>query len=71
MVAKVFNTYTFTTTVHVDIAPGDEKDPIQTFIGVKMGFIRESVRKLVATVFKEGRLTDKITATQRQNDFEV
>lgn len=66
MVAKVFNTYTFTITAHANIS--EDKSQAQVLAENKLGEIRESVRKLVGSVFMEGKLTHKITDAQQEND---
>jgi hypothetical protein len=66
MVAKVFNTYTFTITAHANIS--DDKSQAQMLAENKLGEIRESVRQLVSSVFKEGKLTHRITGAQQDND---
>ncbi|KAJ3416749.1 hypothetical protein HDV05_000123 [Chytridiales sp. JEL 0842] len=75
MIAKVFNTYTFTSTANfrplnpdgTEVAPGGEPTPLET----KMSSLKGFFAKLVLSILVEGELTKKITNAQRQNDFEI
>ncbi|RKO84944.1 SIT4 phosphatase-associated protein-domain-containing protein, partial [Blyttiomyces helicus] len=79
MIAKVFNTYSFTSTATQPRSPtagaeGDDGIPKQVLpksVEAQMITVKLSVRKLVLSIFVEGLLTDRITAAQRQNDFEI
>ncbi|KAJ3039005.1 hypothetical protein HDV00_012692 [Rhizophlyctis rosea] len=76
MIAKVFNTYSFTSTANVGKPPGSPEDPSNpdtrnTVVEEQMKGVKNSVRKLVLSIFKDGQLTKRITSAQRQNDTEV
>ncbi|TPX65063.1 hypothetical protein SpCBS45565_g05457 [Spizellomyces sp. 'palustris'] len=91
MIAKVFNTYSYTSTTIASKPPSPFKPegdvetasreletvsvPIQTnaimSVEEQMQAVKDVVRKLVLSIFKDGELTKRITKAQRDNDFEV
>ncbi|KAI8905934.1 SIT4 phosphatase-associated protein-domain-containing protein [Gorgonomyces haynaldii] len=79
MVAKVLNTFTYTSTLPANPVngpiPSNEDLPalsdVSTVSQTKLKALRKSVKTLVVTIFKEGRLTAQIVNAQRQNDYEV
>ncbi|KAJ3289499.1 hypothetical protein HK104_007414 [Borealophlyctis nickersoniae] len=79
MIAKVFNTYSFSSTANMARSPGaspveggeNAGDPATAVVEEQMKAVKTSVRKLVISIFKEGRLTSRITQAQRANDSEV
>ncbi|KAJ3011609.1 UNVERIFIED_CONTAM: hypothetical protein HDU68_001601 [Siphonaria sp. JEL0065] len=80
MIAKVFNTYSFTSqsSNFTPVGPdGNEILPLPGQEGIlspledKMKEVSVVFKKLVVSVLVEGRLTIRITQAQRRNDFEV
>ncbi|KAJ3056073.1 hypothetical protein HK097_008201 [Rhizophlyctis rosea] len=77
MIAKVFNTYSFTSTANVGKPPetptggAEGAEAKTTALEEQMKGVKNSVRKLVLSIFKDGNLTKRITNAQRQNDTEV
>ncbi|KAI8823077.1 SIT4 phosphatase-associated protein-domain-containing protein [Fimicolochytrium jonesii] len=83
MIAKVFNTYSYTSTTNLPKAPtalpGDDEgivpqeaiSPAQSAVEAQMGAVKIIVRRLVLSIFKDGELTKQITRAQRQNDAQV
>ncbi|KAJ3099998.1 hypothetical protein HDU97_002605 [Phlyctochytrium planicorne] len=75
MIAKVFNTYSFTSTANLrpPVAEGEVYVPSPTVLAAeeRLRKVKESVFKLVISILLDGKLTEKITAAQRLNDYEV
>ncbi|KAJ3195874.1 hypothetical protein HK101_010784 [Irineochytrium annulatum] len=75
MIAKVFNTYSFTSTANLrpqsaDLEGGFMSTPL-TPAEVRMKTVKDSVFNLVVSILLDGRLTDRITAAQKENDAVV
>ena len=67
MVAKVFNTYTFTATLGAgEIA---ESEASKSAIRSKLKEVRQCVKKLIVSVFIDAELIDKIIEAKRLNDY--
>ncbi|KAJ3094817.1 hypothetical protein HDU97_007546 [Phlyctochytrium planicorne] len=75
MIAKVFNTYSFTSTANLrPILPeGEVYVPSATVLAAeeRLQKVKESVFKLVISILSDGKLTEKIVAAQKLNDLEV
>ncbi|KAJ3116164.1 hypothetical protein HDU96_010273 [Phlyctochytrium bullatum] len=75
MIAKVFNTYSFTSTANLRPPPQDgegfEPSPSLLAAEERLRKVKESVYKLVVSILLEGRLTERITQAQRANDYNV
>lgn len=66
MIAKIFNTFTFTQTLLGDDTPtGAEKD----LCTQKLRDLRYCVKKMIISVFRDGALLDKILEAQRLSDY--
>jgi hypothetical protein len=64
MIAKVFNTYSFTGTVNAEFPDQPDKEFAETV----MKKVRESVKLLVVNIFKKGCLLQQIIDSQRLCD---
>ncbi|KAJ3098725.1 hypothetical protein HDU96_010955 [Phlyctochytrium bullatum] len=75
MIAKVFNTYSFTSTANLRPPPQDgevfEPSPSLLAAMERLRKVKESVYKQVVWILLEGRLTERITQAQRANDYNV
>ncbi|KAI8616148.1 SIT4 phosphatase-associated protein-domain-containing protein [Chytriomyces sp. MP71] len=80
MIAKVFNTYSFTSQSSNfapigpdgnEIVPPPGEDGVLSPLEEKMKEVSVIFKKLVVSILVEGKLTSKITEAQRRNDFEV
>jgi hypothetical protein len=82
MIAKVLNTFSYTSTVPSILTTTPvliTEDPTKqmdektlTHVSqLKMQMLRTSVKNLVVSIFKDGKLTKLIVNAQRINDFEV
>ncbi|KAL2915930.1 sporulation-induced protein [Polyrhizophydium stewartii] len=87
MIAKVFNTYSYTSSIPTPLALtgpvpsiADIPSPTeasgasaasQSSSQHKMKELRSSVKKLVVSIFKDARLMSQIIEAQHQNDYEV
>ncbi|KAK5664810.1 sporulation-induced protein [Batrachochytrium dendrobatidis] len=86
MIAKVFNTYSYTSSIPTPLAmagpapsaadlSGSEIDATLTISQItsqkKMRELRISVKRLVVSIFKDAHLMAHITDAQHQNDYEV
>ncbi|KAJ3072850.1 hypothetical protein HDU98_002773 [Podochytrium sp. JEL0797] len=80
MIAKVFNTYSFTSQSSNfapvgpdgnEILPPPGEEGMLSPLEEKMKEVSVVFRRLVISILVEGKLTDRITAAQRRNDFEV
>ncbi|KAJ3120837.1 hypothetical protein HK098_004202 [Nowakowskiella sp. JEL0407] len=72
MVAKVFNTYSFTSTVTMTRDYDTAEVPRGVWIvEERMRQAKEGVKQLVLATFIDGQLTSRITDAQRLNDYEV
>ncbi|KAI8839574.1 SIT4 phosphatase-associated protein-domain-containing protein [Chytridium lagenaria] len=70
MIAKVFNTYSFTSTANFRpmVAEGDVSEPSVSLLAAEE--IEEGEGECVQ-ILVDGRLTERIAAAQRLNDYEV
>ncbi|KAI9352197.1 SIT4 phosphatase-associated protein-domain-containing protein [Obelidium mucronatum] len=80
MIAKVFNTYSFTSQSSnfapvgpdgAEILPPPGQEGVLSPLEEKMKDVSVVFKKLVVSILVEGRLTVRITEAQRRNDFEV
>ncbi|KAJ3197224.1 hypothetical protein HK101_005254 [Irineochytrium annulatum] len=75
MIAKVFNTYSFTSTANLRPAPSETEPnpPVGLFTPAeeRLKRVKDSVYKLVISILFQGKLTEKITSAQRLNDYQV
>ncbi|KAJ3083526.1 hypothetical protein HDU99_008901 [Rhizoclosmatium hyalinum] len=80
MIAKVFNTYSFTSQSSNfapvgpdgnEIVPAPGEEGILSPLEVKMKEVSVVFKKLVVSILVEGKLTLRITEAQRRNDFTV
>ncbi|KAI8838048.1 SIT4 phosphatase-associated protein-domain-containing protein [Chytriomyces cf. hyalinus JEL632] len=80
MIAKVFNTYSFTSQSSNfapvgpdgnELIPPAGEDGILSPLETKMKDVSGVFKRLVLSILVEGKLTAKITDAQRRNDFEV
>ncbi|KAJ3208156.1 hypothetical protein HDU67_006960, partial [Dinochytrium kinnereticum] len=75
MIAKVFNTYSFTSTANLrpPVADGEVFEPSSSLLAAeeRLRKVKESVFKLVISILVDGKLTERISAAQRLNDYEV
>ncbi|KAJ3323406.1 hypothetical protein HDV06_001926 [Boothiomyces sp. JEL0866] len=79
MIAKIFNTYSFTSNLAGQY--GYQKTPSEvalnemneepTFAQLKMKQVRQTVKKLIVSIFQSGTLIQQITNAQRLNDYHV
>ncbi|KAJ3333829.1 hypothetical protein HDU76_002935 [Blyttiomyces sp. JEL0837] len=70
MIAKVFNTYSFTATTAIKPPEGELPTSLAA-IEVKMNGVKESFKKLVLSILWDGELTKRIVAAQTKNDDDV
>ncbi|KAJ3223481.1 hypothetical protein HK099_001064 [Clydaea vesicula] len=72
MIAKVFNTYSFTLTFNASLSNTSiEKNSASTLVEEKMERIKKTVRLLVISIYKDGELMKKIIDAQIENDAQV
>ncbi|KAI9337958.1 SIT4 phosphatase-associated protein-domain-containing protein [Obelidium mucronatum] len=78
MIAKVFNTYSFTSQSSNFVPVGPDGKEILSSVDdglspleLKMKQVSVVFKKLVVSILVEGRLTTRITEAQRRNDLEV
>lgn len=79
MIAKIFNTYSFTANLAGQY--GYQKTPSEaalnemndepSFAQLKMKVVRQTVKKLIVSIFQSGTLIQQITNAQRLNDYHV
>lgn len=81
MVAKVFNTFSFTANLPSDLSGGlgntsdasnleniDQTEP-NSFPQIKMKVVRQTVKGLIVSIFKKGSLIKQIITAQQLNDY--
>ncbi|KAI8824378.1 SIT4 phosphatase-associated protein-domain-containing protein [Fimicolochytrium jonesii] len=87
MIAKVFNTYQYTSSINLIKSPETQKgveagsptaatqsepvNPAQAAVEKQMGAVQVVVRKLVLSIFQDGQLTKQIIRAQKENDEHV
>ncbi|KAJ3368545.1 hypothetical protein HDU91_000491 [Kappamyces sp. JEL0680] len=71
MIAKIFNTFSFTANLPSATLPPELTEKINEASPHKMINVRKSVKRLVVAVFKSANLMAQITNAQRLNDYHV
>ncbi len=74
MIAKALNTFLFTSNPGQGGKPSAELTILESYSDLtraQMQSLRSSVKKLIITVLKDARLSEKIIEAQSLNDFEV